>query len=139
MSDSPLGIAGSGPEGLLCPQHMLQERPRCSERGREGEPPQPNNNNNKKAVVFKPPLRFPAPGASPLHKIKQPGVCFISPPAAHPPWGRSRAEALSRTRLLRPGCRAQGGAVVAPAPRGPCGQASPHGQLCGVFLSVCFA
>lgn len=136
MSGSPLGIAGSGPEGLLCPQHTLQERPRCSERGREGEPPQPNK---KKAVVFKPPLRFPAPEDSPPHKIKQPGACFISPPAAHPPGGRSRAEALSRTRLLQPGSGAQGGAVVAPAPRGPCGQASPHGHLCGVFLSVCSA
>lgn len=62
-----------------------------------GKPPQPNNNNNKKAAVFKAPLRFPAPGASPLHTIKQPGVCFLSPPAAHPPGGRGDSEAQPDT------------------------------------------
>lgn len=86
---SPLGIAGSGPGGLLCPRHTLQERPRCSEKKKK-----------EKLHFFKPPLRFPAPGASPLRKIKQPGVCFISPPAAHRPRGRS-GRGLSRTRQLR--------------------------------------
>lgn len=55
----------------------------------------------KKAAVFKPPLRFPAPGASPLHKIKQPGVCFISPPAAQHPRGHSSRRAQPDTAAPR--------------------------------------
>lgn len=42
----------------------------------------------KKAVAFKPPLRSPAPGASPLCKINQPGVCFLSAPAPRLPGDR---------------------------------------------------
>lgn len=97
----------------VCSAHSTRSRRGPDVRKGSGRANPHSPTTTKKAAVLKPPLRFPAPGASPLHKIKQPGACFISPPAAHPPGGRSR---LSRTRLLR--CPGRG-----------CGGTSPTGTL----------
>lgn len=141
---SPLGIAGSGPEGLLCPQHALQERPRCSETGKKKTPTQQQQKNT---AVFKPPLRFPAPGASPLRKIKQPGVCFLSPPAALRPGGCPGRRAQPDTAAPRPralslarGDGAQGGGCRGTSPFGtPCSRGLPRGRPRWAFPTVCFA
>lgn len=97
-----------------------------------GEGKNPTTQQQKKAVVFKPPLRFPAPGASPLHKIKQSGVCFISPPAAHCPGGCSGRRAELDTAALRP--RAQGGGCRGTGPAG-----TPAARTCPMVGHVRFS
>lgn len=100
----------------------------------------PTQQQKGKAVVFKPPLRFPAPGASPLRKIKQPRVCFISPPAAHHPQGcssrRAQPDMVAPSLFLgKGGDSAQGRWMLWDQPHwDPLIRGSPHGWSRWVFL-----